>query len=120
MASKALCRALAVAACLSALGCVSVRNSAGLTPPAALCSSVRGTVGCPKESVPCVGLRTGKTDETYHVKEWVFTGISAGIVDMALQKAIDNGGLKKVYYADYEQVSYLGFVTVFNLTAYGE
>lgn len=108
------------ALCMSLAGCVSVRNGDGLTPPSALCSKIKGTIGIPRESVPTVGLRSGCTDGTVHVKEWIFTGISAGMVNMALQDAVKNGVLKKVYYADYEQVSYLGFVTVFNITAYGE
>ena len=54
------------------------------------------------------------------MQEWVYSGISADVCDMALREAIANGGLKKVYFADYEQQTFLGFVTVFTVTAYGE
>lgn len=101
-------------------GCVSVDNRSGLRPPSALCSHVKGTVGVPREPVLVGGLKSGHTDVAVHLQEWVFTGASAGLVDMALAKAVENGGLRKVHYADYEQTSILGFVTVFNLTAYGE
>ena len=37
-----------------------------------------------------------------------------------LREAIDDGNLKKVYFADYEQETFLGFVTLFKVTAYGE
>lgn len=111
--------ALALAAGALLTGCVSVQNRAGITPPSALCSNVRGTVGVPKGPVP-VGVKSAKTGCTVHLREWLFTGLSAGMVDMAIQSAVRNSGLKKVYYADYEQVSYLGFVSVFNITVYGE
>ncbi len=101
-------------------GCVSVENHNGLNPPSALCSVVTGTIGVPKEPVPVGNLKSARTDATVHLHEWVFTGASAGLIDMALQNAVSRGDLKKVYYADYEQVSYFGFVTVFNVTAYGE
>lgn len=101
-------------------GCVSVDNRNGLRPPSALCSHIKGTVSVPREPVLVGGLKTGHTDVAVHLKEWVFTGASAGLVDMALAKAVENGELRKVHYADYEQTSILGFVTVFNLTAYGE
>ena len=50
----------------------------------------------------------------------MYTGLSTDICDMALRGAIANGELKKVYFADYEQKTFLGFVTVFTVTAYGE
>ena len=119
MANKrAVAFALAVVALLT--GCVSVKNQNGLTPPSALCSKVKGTIGVPKDPVPVGGLKTARTSASLHLHEWVFSGASAGLIDMALQNALSNGELKKVYYADYEQVSILGFVTVFNVTAYGE
>ena len=119
MANKfAAALALVMGAVLT--GCVSVTNREGLTPPSALCSKITGTIGVPKQPITVVNLKSARTDATVHLKEWIFTGISAGAVDMALQTAVANSGLKKVYYADYEQVSYLGFVTVFNVIAHGE
>ena len=119
MASK-LATALTLIAGAILAGCVSVDNRDGLNPPVALCSNIRGTIGVPKASVPVAGLKSARTDATVHLKEWIFTGLSAGIIDMALKNAVADSGLKKVYYADYEQTSYLGFVTVFNVVVYGE
>ena len=110
--------ALAVGALLA--GCVSVENQNGLTPPSALCSKITGTIGVPKGSVPVGKLKTARTSVSLHLHEWLFSGASAGLIDMSLQNALSNGKLEKVYYADYEQISLFGFVTVFNMTAYGE
>lgn len=118
--ANSLTVAFAIVAGALAAGCVSVGNRNGLTPPSALCSSFRGTVGVPKGAVPVGGLKSARTNAAVHLHEWAVTGASAGLIDMALQNALSNGELKKVYYADYEQVSILGFVTIFNLTAYGE
>ena len=111
---------LVVLAAALLAGCVSVENRGGLNPPVALFSTIKGTIGVPRDPIPMERLKSAKTDGTVHLREWVFSGISAGIVDMALQSAVAKGDLKKVYYADYEQTSYLGFVTVFNIVAYGE
>lgn len=119
MANKlAVACALAMGALLT--GCVSVKNQNGLTPPLGLCSRIRGTIGVPRSSVPVGDSKIARTSSSLHFREWVFSGVSAGLIDMALQNALSNGELKKVYYCDYEQISILGFVTVFNVTAYGE
>lgn len=119
MANKwAVAVALVAEALLS--GCVSVDNRNGLNMPPAFCSNVKGTVGVPKGPISVDGLKTARTSASVHLHEWVFSGASAGLIDMALQNALSNGELKKLYYADYEQISLFGFVTVFNLTAYGE
>ena len=115
-------RALFAMLVLATAGCVSIVNRDGLTPPVALCSHFRATIGCPRGSVPCGAAvkKVGHSDGSVVVKEWAYTGISADVVDMALKTAIDDGGITKLYYADYEQTSYLGFVTVFDVIAYGE
>ena len=46
--------------------------------------------------------------------------LPADVCDMALREAIEDGYLKKVYFADYEQHTFLGFVSFFEVTAYGE
>lgn len=115
---RALPFALAFAAALS--GCVSISDHDGLTPPPALYSSIRASVGVPTEPVVLADLREGRTDRSFHVKEWVWSGASADFVDMALESAAQSGGLKTITYADYELTSYLGFVTVFKLVAYGK
>jgi len=122
MASENVRVLLTVALAAALTGCIAVENKMGLHPPVALCSHFRATVGCPRESVPCGAAveKIGRTDGSVMIKEWVYSGISADVVDMALKKAVENGGLKKLYYADYEQTSYFGFVTIFNLVAYGE
>lgn len=112
--------ALALAAGALLSGCVSVENRCGVTPPSAVFSKVRGTIGVPKGPVPVGNLKSGQTHSAVHLHDWAITGLSAGLIDMALQSAIANSGLTKVYYTDYEQVSYLGFVTTFNITVYGE
>ena len=39
---------------------------------------------------------------------------------MALKQAVANGGLDKIHYVGCEPTSYIGFVMVFKLVAYGE
>jgi len=120
MANRAKGLAATFLASALAAGCVSVRNENGLMPPVAICSHVRATVGAPKGPVSVACLKSGEADISVHIKEWFFSGASAGLLDMTLAKAARNGGLTKIHYADYEQTSILGFVTVFNLIAYGE
>lgn len=117
--ARRLSKAFFIGICLLT-GCVSVKNGNGLVPPSALCSKLKCTVGVPKEPVPVAGLKSFRTDASVHVQEWIFSGASAGMLDMSIQAAIDKSGFRKVYYTDYEQISYLGFVTMFNLVVYGE
>ena len=118
MASKliAIC---ALASGIFLQGCVSVVNRNGLKPPAALCSWITGTVGVPRGPIQVGQQKSGRSSGSVHLQEWIFSGASASILDLALKQAAANGGLKSVQYADYEQLSILGFVTVFHLTAYG-
>ena len=121
MANKTVWRRLLPAAAAVALsGCVSVRNADGLVPPPALCSSVTGTVGVPRGPVEMDKLKEGRTSVAVHLHEWFFTGASASLLEMSLREAARKGGLKEVRYADYEQLSILGFVTIFSLVAYGD
>lgn len=49
-----------------------------------------------------------------------FVGLSFGWEDAAIKKAAENGGLKKVYFADYETFWVLGIYCNFKVYAYGE
>jgi len=120
MVNRRILLFLALGAVAILTGCVSIRNDDGINPPAALCSRVRGTMGVPKAPVSVAGSKKGESGTSVHVKEWIYSGISANVTDMALKSAVENGGLTRVDYVDYEMTSYLGFVTVFNLVAYGE
>jgi len=77
-------------------------------------------MGVSKGPLSVAGPKKGESGTAVHVNEWVFTGISANVTDMALASAVKDGGLTRVDYVDYELTSYLGFVTIFNLVAYGE
>lgn len=110
---------LLVAAVL-AVGCVSVKHAHNLVPPSGLASDLRAPLVLPKEPVPCTNLKVGKGSRSVYVKEWVYSGVSADVTDMALTDAVKSAGIKRLLYADYEQCSFLGFVTVFTVTAYGE
>lgn len=112
-----LCSLLVLAIALG--GCVSVRNDSSLVPPTALCTNFRAPITMPQGSVDLVGLKVGESGGAWHLKEWVFSGVSAGSCDMLLKEAAENGGISEILFADYEQVSYLGFVTSFKVTVYG-
>ena len=120
MASNMKCTWLAVAALLGACGCVSVKGEKTLVPPTGLYAHFRAPLSVNRESVPCDNLKSGTGSRAVYLKEWVYTGLSADICDMALREAIEDGKLTKVYFADYEQETFLGFVTLFKVTAYGE
>ena len=110
----------AMLALLAVCGCVSVKGDRTLVPPSGLYAHFRAPLSVNRAPVPCDGLISGTSSMSVYVKEWVYSGISAEVCDMTLREAIANGDLKKVYFADYEQQTFLGFVTVFTVTAYGE
>lgn len=101
-------------------GCVSVAGKGTIVPPTGIYSHFRAPLTITGASFPCENLKKGESSSGVYVKEWVYTGIDAGVCEMALEDAIRNGQLTKVHFADYEQHSLLGFVTWFSVTAYGE
>lgn len=119
MASEVARRLAAVALTLLAAGCVTVENHNGLTPPSAVFACLSGTVGCPRGPVCVKPEKTYSTDLGIHLKEWVFTGLSAGMLDLAISNAKRDGGFEEVYYADWHLTSYLGFFSGISLTVYG-
>ena len=120
MASNMKCAWVAVAALLGACGCVSVKGDKTLVPPTGLYAHFRAPLSVNREAVPCDNLKSGTGSRAVYLKDWVYSGLSADICDMALREAIEDGQLKKVYFADYERETFLGFVTLFKVTAYGE
>ncbi len=120
MASNAKCAWAAAAALLAACGCVSVKGDRTLVPPTGLYAHFRAPLTVNREPVPCENLKSGTGSQSIYFKEWVYTGLSTDICDMALREAIEDGKFTKVYFADYEQETFLGFVTIFKVTAYGE
>ena len=120
MASSARFALAAAAARLATCGCVSVKGERTLVPPTGLYAHFRAPLSVNRETVPCANLKSGTGSNAVYVKEWVFTGISIDVCNMALRDAIEDGGLTKVYFADYEQQTFLGFITLFKVTAYGE
>ena len=120
MASNMKCAWLVVAALLAACGCVSVKGDKTLVPPTGLYAHFRAPITVNRESVPCTNLKRGTGSSAVYPKEGIYTGLSADFCDMALRDAIDDGKLTRVYFADYEQETFLGFITRFKVTAYGE
>ena len=120
MASSARFALAAAAALLATCGCVSVKGERTLVPPTGLYAHFRAPLSVNREPVPCDNRRSGTGSRAGYLKEWVSSGVSAALCNMALRDAIEDGGLKKVYFADYEQQTFLGFVTIFKVTAYGE
>ena len=120
MASNARFALAAVAVLLAACGCVSVKGERTLVPPTGLYAHFRAPITVNREPVPCENLKSGTGSRAVYLKDWVYSGLSADICDMALREAVEDGKLQKVYFADYEQHTFLGFVTLFKVTAYGE
>ena len=113
-------RWLALPALAALCGCVSVKNENALVPPTGLYSHFRAPLTINRGAVPCANLKSGVSSRAVYVKDWVYSGLSVEVCDMALREACEAGGLRKLHYADYEQQSFFGFVTVFSVTAYGE
>lgn len=101
-------------------GCVSVSGDKAFVPPSGLYADFQAPLTVSSTAFPCDHLKSGKGARAFYLKEWVWSGASGGACNMALEEAIRNGGLKKVYFADYSQYSLFGFVTFFTVTAYGE
>ena len=120
MASNLKFALAAAATILATCGCVSVKGDRTLVPPTGLYAHFRAPLSVNRVPVPCENLKKGTGSSSIYVKEWVYSGLSADVCDMALREAIENGKLKKVYFADYEQHTFLGFVSFFEVTAYGE
>ena len=120
MASNARFAIAALVALLATCGCVSVKGDRTLVPPSGLYAHFRAPLSVNRVPVPCENLKSGTGSSSVYLNEWVYTGLNADICNMALRDAIENGNLKKVYFADYEQHTFLGFVTFFEVTAYGE
>jgi len=120
MANDLRLASAAAALLLAVCGCVSVKGDRTLVPPSGLYAHFRAPISVNRAPVPCENLKSGTSSTSVYVKEWVYSGISADVCDMALDDAIRNGNLNKVYFADYEQQTFLGFVTLFSVTAYGE
>ena len=120
MANKVKFALAAAATMLATCGCVSVKGDRTLVPPTGLYAHFRAPLSVNRVSVPCENLKSGTGSSSIYLKEWVYTGAGADVCDMALREAIEDGKLKKVYFADYEQHTFLGFVSLFKVTAYGE
>lgn len=113
-----LCAPLLAVLCC---GCVSVSSKETVVPPPGLFADFSAPLTPITEPIAMTTLKTGKATENLYVWAWPLWGIfNASFCDMALQKAIENGGLKKVYFADYHQDSFFGLITRFTVTAYGE
>lgn len=102
-------------------GCVSVASKNSVVPPPGAFSDFSAPLTPIAEPVPCTNLKSGTASRNLYAWAWPLTfRIDASLCDMALRNAIEDGGLEKVYFADYHQYSFLGVVTKFTVTAYGE
>ena len=114
-----LCAPLLAALCC---GCVSVSSKETVVPPSGLFADFSAPLTPITEPVPCENLKTGTATENLYFWAWplVYVPFDATFCEMALQTAIENGGLTKVYFADYHQNSFFGLLTEFTVTVYGE
>lgn len=101
-------------------GCVSVSNSSTVVPPPGLVAVIHAPLTSVNGPLPCKGLKKGTCEEVFYIHDYILTGLTATVGDNTIKSAMDSGGLKKLYYADYKLVSYLGFITTLEVTAYGE
>ena len=102
-------------------GCVSVRNDKSIVPPPGLFADFSAPLTAITEPIPCKNLKVGTASKNLYVWTWpILPFISVSDCDATLETAMKEGGMKKVYFADYHQNSFFGLVTRFTVTAYGE
>lgn len=111
-----LCSALL----LAVGGCVSVKNDRNLVPPPGCFTDFKAPLTVMTGPLPCTNLKTGTYTEVVSIYDWLLTGVSACIGEASIASAMKQGGLSKVYFADYHQKSYLGWITFITVTVYGE
>lgn len=120
MLGRRFWRPLLMAALLvGGAGCVALDNRDGIFPPTALCAHLKGTIGCPRGSVPGRPEKAFDLDGSFELNDWVFTGINASTARLTLERAIRESQFKHIYYADWRLTSILGFVNCFGVTVYG-
>ena len=111
------CLLAAAMVVLLAGGCVNWR--APIVPPAGLLfTNYRAPMTAEVSGAP-VGTKVG-THSTGFFHDFLLTGGSFAWDDASIEKAAANGGLSKVYYADYEVLNILGVYAQFTVRAYGE
>ena len=107
----------AVAALLLCSGCTTWRVP--VRPPrGALFTHYRAPLTGNVSDVPVSGK--GGAAHTSYFHDWLFTGVDVAWDDASIQKAAQDAGLSKVYYADYEVLAVLGVYAEFTVRIYGE
>ena len=71
-------------------------------------------------NTPVPAKRRVGAASTMYIRDIFFTGLDVAFDDASIQKAAKNGGLSKIYYADYEAKSVLGVFGMFTTKVYGE
>ena len=99
-------------------GCSSISDRNSLTMPLALVNVTSAPLSGDFRPVANVEeLKCGVSDEEFYFC-WPYPPISVSVDDMTIQSAMKNGGIKEVYFADYEQKHYL-IISFYKVRVYG-
>ena len=100
-------------------GCSSISDRNSLTMPLALVNVTSAPLSgnfTPVENIDA--LKCGVSDEGWYFI-WPYPPISVSLDDMTIQSAMKNGGIKEVYFADYEQKHY-ALISFYKVRVYGK
>jgi len=111
-------RCLSVAAVLLAFGGCTHWQAPVRPPVGLLFTRYRAPLTADVTGVPAAG-REG-TASTLFVQDIILTGQGLAWDDASIATAAREGGLTKVYYADYEVLAVLGVFGEFTVRVYGE
>lgn len=92
-----------------------------IAPPGAIYANIKAPLNVKFNHTPINATKTGTATVT-HIQWPNYPGVSVSFMESGttLAEACKNGGLSKIYYADYEVFNVLYVYTRFTVHAYGE
>jgi len=99
-------------------GCFTLHKAPFSPPGGAIYSNIKAPLTTNYRNTP-VSKKRGQAASLY-LADPFFTGLSFAWNDCDIHTAAENANLKKVYYADYSAMQFLGVIGKTTITAYGE
>ena len=113
------CMALTALLVTALCGCATHRAQDSLQLPAAMINTTKGTVTANfKKAIKTDDLKRGESDEVTHFC-WPYPPILVTVGDETVKKAMENGHISELYWADYE-INHYVIVASIKVIAYGK
>ena len=112
--------ALLAAPLIFLCGCHTMWHAPVVPPQGWLFTQVKAPLTTNFKGTP-VGAAAPKeaSDSSLYIYDFIFTGLSFGWDDVAIQRIAKQGGIKEVAYADYEGFLVCGVFGRFTITVHG-